>query len=55
MAEPTDEFALVQCISRLLHATHRDHGLVMFKQTLFCYFDVKGRGVGVVRPKRVLM
>lgn len=55
MAEPTDELALVQCISSLLHTTHRDHSLIMFKQTLFCYFDIKGRGVGVIRPKRVFV
>lgn len=55
MAEPTDELGLVQCIRGLLHATHRDHFFVTFKQTVFCYFDVKGRGVGVVSPKRVFM
>ena len=31
MAEATDKLALVQRISGLFHATHRDHGLVMFK------------------------
>ena len=55
MAEPTDELALVQCISGLLHATHRDHILVKLNQTVFCYFNVKGRGVGVISPKRVFV
>jgi hypothetical protein len=31
MAEPTNELALVQRISRLLHTTHRDHRLIVFK------------------------
>lgn len=55
MTEPTDKLALVQRISRLLHTTHRDHGLIMFKQTVFCHFDVEGRGVGVIGPERVFV
>jgi hypothetical protein len=55
MAEPTDKLALVQCIGRLLHATHRDHICVIFEQTLFCHFDIEGRVVGVKRPKRVFV
>ncbi len=35
MAETTDELALVQGISRLLHATHRDHLRVHFEEAVF--------------------
>lgn len=55
MAETTDELALVQCISRLLHATHCDHLLVHFEETVFGDFNVKGRGVGVERSERIFM
>jgi hypothetical protein len=55
MAETTNELALVQCISGLLHATHCDHLLVHFKEAVFGDLDIKGRGVGVKRSERVLM
>jgi hypothetical protein len=54
MAEPTDELALVQCISGLFH-THSDHLCVVFEQTVFGYFDIKRRGVGMVSPERVFV
>jgi hypothetical protein len=55
MAKPTDEFALVQRISGLFHATHSDHLLVHFEEAVFGDLDVKGRGIGVEGPERVLM
>jgi hypothetical protein len=55
MAETTDELALVQRISGLLHATHCDHLLVHFEEAVFGDLDVKGRGVGVESSKRVFM
>jgi len=55
MAETTDELALVQRISGLLHATHCDHLLVHFEEAVFGDLDVKGRGVGVESTERVLM
>jgi hypothetical protein len=29
--------------------------VTMFKQTNFCYVNVKGRGVGMISPKRVFV
>ncbi len=55
MAEATNELALVQRIGGLLHTTNRDHFLVVFKQTIFRYVDVKGRGFGVKSSKRIFM
>ncbi len=55
MAETTDELALVQGISRLLHATHRDHLRVHFEEAVFGDLNVKGRGAGIESSKRVFM
>ncbi len=55
MAETTDELALVQRISGLLHATHCDHLPVHFDEAVFGDLDVKRRGVSVESPERVFM
>jgi hypothetical protein len=53
--EATDELALVQRVSRLLHAAHSDHLLVHVEEAVFGDLDVKGRDVGVISPERVFM
>ena len=55
MAETTDELALVQRISGLLHATHRDHLLVHFEEAVLGDLDIEARDVGVVGSERILM
>jgi hypothetical protein len=55
MAETTDELAVVQGISGLLHAMHCDHLLVHFEEAVFGDLDVKRRGIGVESSEGVFM
>ena len=55
MTETTNEFALIQRVSGLLHATHRDHLLVHFEEAIFGDLDVKGRGFSLIGPEGVVM
>jgi hypothetical protein len=55
MTETTDELALVQRISGLLHATHCDHFLVHFEEAVLGDLNIKRRCVGVESSERVLM
>jgi hypothetical protein len=55
MTETTDELALVQRVSGLLHAAHRDHLRIQFKEAVFGDLDVKGRAFSVIASERVFM